>query len=151
MKCIHCQKDLPDGVKFCKYCGQKQEAVQPTPKITQQTIAQAIPATEPISVSESKEQPSIEGWISPSPPQPTPLLILLSERNPPLGAQPAQQGHSTGNIPSSSSSTALTGSTGSCRAQHPPPFPGGKVWQQQHGASHPRMAPRMAPRANPFC
>ena len=58
MKCIHCQKDLPDGVKFCKYCGQKQEAVQPTPKITQQTIAQAIPATEPIPVTGSKE-PSV--------------------------------------------------------------------------------------------
>ena len=58
MKCIHCQKDLPDGAKFCKYCGQKQEVAQITSKFTQQTIAQAIPATEPIPVTESKE-PSV--------------------------------------------------------------------------------------------
>lgn len=57
MKCIHCQKELPDGAKFCKYCGQKQEAVQPTPKTTQQNISQSTPEKEPISVSESKEQP----------------------------------------------------------------------------------------------
>ncbi len=57
MKCIHCQKELPDGAKFCKYCGQKQKAVQPTPKTTQQNISQSTPEKEPISVSESKEQP----------------------------------------------------------------------------------------------
>ena len=56
MKCIHCQKELPDGAKFCKYCGQKQKAVQPTPKTTQQNISQSTPEKEPISVSESKEQ-----------------------------------------------------------------------------------------------
>lgn len=26
MKCIHCQKELPDGALFCKYCGGKQDA-----------------------------------------------------------------------------------------------------------------------------
>jgi hypothetical protein len=25
MKCIHCQKELPNGALFCKYCGGKQE------------------------------------------------------------------------------------------------------------------------------
>ena len=58
MKCIHCQKELPDGAKFCKYCGQKQEVAQTTSKLTQQTIAQAIPEKEPIPVIKSKE-PSV--------------------------------------------------------------------------------------------
>ncbi|MFR5791086.1 MAG: zinc-ribbon domain-containing protein [[Clostridium] leptum] len=24
MKCIRCQKELPDGAMYCKFCGQKQ-------------------------------------------------------------------------------------------------------------------------------
>lgn len=56
MKCIHCQKELPNGALFCKYCGGKQEGSSVTQEkvfsdfpnhIYHQTSGDALNAKEP--------------------------------------------------------------------------------------------------------
>ncbi|MFQ6892948.1 MAG: hypothetical protein ACLRS7_12230 [Acutalibacter sp.] len=56
MKCIHCQKELPNGALFCKYCGKKQEGASVTQEkvfsdfpnhIDHQTSGDALNTKEP--------------------------------------------------------------------------------------------------------
>jgi len=50
MRCCQCQKELPDGVPFCKYCGARQEAGEARKEAPQAETIQPVhqPAASPV-------------------------------------------------------------------------------------------------------
>lgn len=97
MICVKCKKDVPDGIKFCPYCGSKQD-VQPVVK------EQSAPAGQTyIPVTESAA-PKIDGFKVPSRDDDDKTVSLMGE---------------TQYIPKKEHVTHQT------QTQTPPPFAGG--------------------------
>ena len=105
MKCIHCQKELPDGAKFCKYCGQKQETGQSVSSAAQHKTPPSMPQQERASSAvKNTEQTKPKQESSRKP-----------EMVPPKPAQPPQS------APQREPDLPAASSTAAAPAEHTPP------------------------------
>lgn len=49
MICIGCKKEVPDGIRFCPYCGSKQEALPVEQPVQEEFVPVAEPEFEPVA------------------------------------------------------------------------------------------------------
>ena len=87
MKCISCGRELPEGVKFCMFCGASQEIAEqvPSEEPVQEPAPEPVPAPEPEPAPAPAPEPAPETEPAPEPepleavdatpePEPTPVF-----------------------------------------------------------------------------